>query len=175
MLTKTKKQESIRIVIAVLVVLGLAGGLILAQKAKHGGKATFKIEGKDTGSVLLNEVILMFENRMSMPGDQFKPVIYKDLERLAMEARIARTEQKVDKLFYERYMRVLRVIKLVLANDQKEHIFNPLIEAEVNKFESQKDFHLPNTKKIGIGAVAGALAEELLSIKSYVDKELAKR
>lgn len=146
----------------------LSASLLLPQKA------TFKITGNGVGYTLLNGVVLTFEDTGTLTKEEFKKHVDDALKGFAADARKAKAEGKIDAVFFERFQRVLRVIKLVITNDT-ERILNPLIVSEVNKFDIKEKMGPVDYKAIGIGNVAGALAGELLSLKKYLDEKKKSR
>jgi len=156
------KQKGI---ILVLVLAFVSGGLLFPQKAP------FRIKGDGVGYTLLDEVILMFEGAMNLPPGEFAQKINTAVNRLAIEARKAKKENKIDDSFYKRYMRILRVIKLIMSHTKEAPLFTALIEEEVNRFDIEKKVSFDESQGVGLGSVAGAISEELLSMKRYLDKK----
>lgn len=150
-------------------VLFFCGSLVLSQTRR-----TFEITGEGVGYTLLNIVVKAFEGSEKLSPEDFREKINKSIIYSSKESIKARAEGKIDDVFFERFTRVLRVIKLVMANDKETYLLNPLIESEVSKFESVGDFSLSENENVGIGTVAGALAGELISLGKYLDKKSGK-
>jgi len=154
--------------IMVCLLAALAAAHLPAQ-----AKATFTIEGEGVGYVLLNDVVKLFEG-MAPPGDNFRDKIMQGLDRLYQEARLASEQKHVDAPFLERYNRVLLVLKLViLKSDAGKGTADPIVDSliirEMNRFDVSEKL-AEGTALQGIGSVAGSVAEELLSLKKYLDK-----
>jgi hypothetical protein len=90
---------------------------------------------------------------------------------------------KIDSLFFERYKRLLRVVRLIMMDDP-EGLLTPLIVSEALQFdinEKEKlklkeklDHKNPQDKyanRIGLRFIAAALAEEVLSLKNHLDEK----
>jgi len=135
-------------------------------------KPTFTIEGDGVGYMLLNDVVQLFSGMAT--GDEFRGKVLQGLDRLFVEARLAREKKLIDASFLERYHRVLLVLKLViLKSDAGKGAADPIVDSllvrEMNRFDiSEKPAE--GTAFLGIGSVAGIVAEELLSLKKYLDK-----
>jgi len=154
-----------------LLVVWLAVSLPAQQKA------TFSIEGDGIGYVLLNEVVKLFEE-MAPAGDAFRDKIMQGLNRLFGEVRVAREQKHIDKFFFERYDRILLVLKLVMLKaDKGKEAADPILDAviirEINNFDIPQKLSEGGSVQ-GIGSVAGDVATELLSLKKYLDKLKSK-
>ena len=156
----TRKPYLIWIVIFILT------GVTLAQM-----KATFHIEGDGVGYLLLNGVIVTFEHDKPLSPEAFKTKVFASLNRLKKEADLALSQKHIDTHFFTRYKRILLVLRLVMIKDKgiEDTILDATIIEEVNKFDSQAKMNKGDTVG-GLGSVAGAVAEELLSLKKYIDE-----
>ena len=135
-------------------------------------KPTFHIKGNGVGYILLNGVIVTFEGLNPQKPDEWRKKVHISLNRLNKEASLAKTQEKIDEPFFTRYRRILLVLKLVMlkGKEKGDTILNSFIVQEVNKFDIKTKMKEHELVK-GIGSVAGAVAEELLSLKKYLDKQ----
>ena len=128
-------------------------------------KRTFNIPGDGPGYDLLrmmsNDVTEIFKS-----FEHFNTVSNKWIT----QARAAKDKGQVDELFFERYKRLAVVLKLLaIPDEQKVGILTDLIVEEINKFGVDP---LPKTFELkGMSSVASKLAEEIMSLKSYLDKQ----
>jgi len=132
-------------------------------------KPTFQIQGDGVGYVLLNDVVVMFENLA--PGiEDWRSKVFATMNGIYKESGLARKQGKIDDHFYERFERILQVIKLVLVTDKdvEDPLLDAMIIREVNKFSIPTKMTLGKRVQ-GMGSVAAALTEELLSLKKYLD------
>jgi hypothetical protein len=139
-------------------------------------RATFHIEGDGVGYLLLNGVIVTFEHDKPLSPEAFKTMVLDSLNRLNKEADLALEQKHIDQNFYTRYRRVLLVLRLVMvkAKGVEDTILDDTIIEEVNKFDSQAEMKKGDPVE-GLGSVAGAVAEELLSLKRYLDEQAGKK
>lgn len=161
-------RKVILILVMLLIVLsGLTGGETAAANQETKGKKpkmkrTFDIPGDGPGYDLLrmlaDDVVEMFES-----FKHFNAVSDKWITR----AREAKDAGQVDEAFFERYKRLAVVLKLLAVPDE-QGILTDLIIEEINKFGVDP---LPETFEFrGMGSVAGKLAEEIMSLRVYLDK-----
>lgn len=156
----------------IFLILSVCTNLAFTQKKDPAMKPTFHIKGNGVGYILLNGVIVTFEGLNPKKPDEWRKKVHISLNRLNKEADLARIQNKIDEPFFTRYRRILLVLKLVMlkGKDDKDTILNSYIVQEVNKFDiktKMKEHELV----MGIGSVAGAVAEELLSLKKYLDQQ----
>jgi hypothetical protein len=135
-------------------------------------KPTFAIEGDGVGYVLLNDVVQLFSTMAT--GDEFRGKVLLGLDRSFVEARLAREKKLIDAAFLDRFHRVLLVLKLViLKSDAGKGVSDPIVDSllvrEMNRFDIAEK-PAEGTAFSGIGSVAGFVAEELLSLKKYLDQ-----
>jgi len=156
----------------ILLIFTVCANLTFTQKKDPAMKSTFHIKGNGVGYILLNGVIVTFEGLNPQEPDEWRKKVHTSLNRLNKEAVLARTQQKIDEPFFTRYRRILLVLKLVMlkGKDEKDTILNSYIVQEVNKFDIKTKMKEHEIVK-GIGSVAGAVAEELLSLKKYLDEK----
>lgn len=155
------------IVMLFLVLAGLNAGAPSSgdqetKGKKPGMKRAFDIPGDGPGYDLLrmlaDDVVQMFES-----FKHFNAVSDNWIE----QARKAKDKGRVDEAFFERYKRLAVVLKLLAVPDE-QGILTDLIIEEINKFGVSP---LPETFEFrGMGSVASKLAEEIMSLKSYLDE-----
>jgi hypothetical protein len=141
-------------------------------------KSTIEIKGDGVGYVLLNDVIKLFEE-IAPSGGSFQEKILQGLDRLFREVRVAREQKYVDASFFERYKRILVVLKLVILKSERgkggsDPILDTVIVREVNQFDDPVKMSEGDAIQ-GIGTVAGTVATELLSLKRHLDKVKGQR
>lgn len=144
--------------------------IILTGAAPAQMKATFHIEGDGVGYLLLNGVIVTFEHDKPLSPEAFQTMVLGSLNRLNKEADLALAQKHIDTHFFTRYKRIILVLRLVMVKIKgtEDTILDAAIIEEVNKFDSQAKMNKGDTVS-GLGSVAGAVAEELLSMKKYLD------
>ena len=154
-----------------LLCIFILSGVGMAQM-----RATFHIEGDGVGYLLLNGVIVTFEHDKPLSPEAFKTMVLDSLNRLNKEADMALAEKHIDQSFFTRYKRVLLVLRLVMVKVKgiEDTILDDTIIEEVNKFDSTAKLTQGDTIW-GLGSVAGAVAEELLSMKKYLDDHGEKK
>lgn len=124
---------------------------------------------KDAGYALLDKFIGLFR-QMAITGTGGKEVADKAMEEVMAEAKQARAQKQLDPVFYRRFNRLLMVCKIAVDS---EGILGPLFNKEVGEFvldmygELQEP--LSPEKKMSVGLVAGAITEELLNLRFYLD------
>lgn len=155
----------------VLVAIIVMAILLLSNPLLSQMKATFHIEGDGVGYLLLNGVITTFEVPVPKDPEELKKQFLSSLNRLLVEAQAARTQEKITAVFFERFKRVLLVLNLAILMEKDENrVLESFIIQEVNKFDTSRKMG-KEERVIGIGSVAGAVAEELMSMKKYLDDQ----
>ena len=120
------------------------------------------------GYALLDKIIVFFQD-MAEKGTGGQEVVDPFLQELIAEAKKAKVQAMIDPVFFKRYTRLLMVIKLAIVEDS-EGILGPLIKREISRFIEDvwgEEFRFEG--KGGIGEIAGALAEEILNLRLYLD------
>jgi len=87
-------------------------------------------------------------------------------DRCMKQAREALHGDKIDDGFFERYRRILIVLKLIAAEDNEEILTPALIEA-VNHFDSVNEED-KLTERDGVGVIGEAIAQEIISLNLYL-------
>lgn len=124
---------------------------------------------KDAGYALLDKFIGLFR-QMAMTGTGGKELVDKAMEEVMDEAKQAKAQKQLDPVFYRRFNRLLMVCKIWVDS---EGILAPLINKEVGEFVLDMYGELLEPlspdKKLSTGLVAGAITEELLNLRLYLD------
>jgi hypothetical protein len=126
----------------------------------------FRIEGDQPGYMLLDAVVVTF-SELSRQGRGEAAPLEKSLDQWMQQAKKAKAEGKIDDVFFKRFNRILVVIKLSIIFDPGGHL-RALILDEINQFDIPKKYE---GRTGGLAPVAGLLAEEILSLKRYLDKK----
>ena len=119
--------------------------------------------GDPAGYALLDRFVVQFEQmaRQGTDGSQLDTA----LGEMMTAARHARDEKRVDVTFFDRYTRLLRVLKLVTLKDP-EGILRPVAEREVGDLVRD----VVGERNTDIGSLASAITRELDNLRRYVDK-----
>lgn len=119
------------------------------------------------GYVLIDKLVVLF-NQMASSPDVSYDQINTPISEMMVLARQARAEQRIDQQFFDRYARILRIIKLVIIEDKAEillPIFGPECAAFVKDVTGQKVVGAAN-----LSVLAQAITKELDNLKKYLDK-----
>jgi len=129
----------------------------------------------EVGYVLLDKIIIGFQ-KMASEGSGGYEFVDNLLQESMAEAKVARAQGKIDAPFFKRYTRMLLVAKLAIINTpyDREGILDEFITREINSYIEDVTGELGSLKtegenKRGIGAIAGAMAEEILNLHIYLD------
>lgn len=136
------------------------------------GNATAAVD--EAGYALLDSFVLMFmKSAEECKGgrESFEGAI----QGLMAEAKKARSQNQINSLFFSKYRRLLMIVNLLIIEDP-EGILKPLVEKEVLEFIEDIEGEKPEMKgekksRIGIGSVAGALANEVINLQIYLDSK----
>jgi len=124
----------------------------------------------EAGYALLDKYILSFK-QMAEEGTGGIEKVENALEGMMAEAKKDKAQGLIDPVFFNRYRRLLMITKLAIIEDP-EGILSPLIEREISEFiEDITGEKLNMGGKGGIGAMAGALAEEVINLHMYLDNK----
>jgi len=136
---------------------------------------TKKIEAGEIGYILLNDLILTFESYDPYkPMQEWKDKVFNSLSVMFESARNAKAQGNLDKKFFSRYKRILYVLELslMMKDSEENSVLLNLINEQIKKFDIPED--LLNKLEINLmGSIAGAVAEEILSLKKYLDWKTA--
>ena len=134
-----------------------------------GEEFNFEVKGEGVGYALLNDIVDLFKN-LSASGKGGLNHIEPHLIKWWRDAKKARSSNLIDEKFYSRYKNLLEVITLCVFLPRKD---NPIIESIIN--EGISKFDIPKTEGdhtvAGLGSLARALSEEILSLKKYLDRK----
>lgn len=129
----------------------------------------------EVGYVLLDKIIIGFQ-KMAREGSGGYEFVDNLLQEAMAEAKVARAQGKIDAPFFKRYTRMLLIAKLAIVNTpyDREGILDEFITREINSYIEDVTGELGSLKaegenKRGIGAIAGAMAEEILNLHIYLD------
>jgi len=127
------------------------------------------------GYVLLDKIITGFK-AMAQKGTGGFESVNNLLEEAMAEAKAAKAQGKIDSPFFSRYQRLLVVAKLAIIDQpyDREGILDEFIAREINAFVDdvtgeRGTLEGKGENKRGIGAVAGAMAEEIINLHVYLD------
>lgn len=123
---------------------------------------------KKTAYRLLDSVGLMF-HEMAMTGVGGKEKLEKNIQQFMADARKAKEQKQIDRVFFNRYARLLAIIKLVMAPDPGG-ILVPIIDRELGRFVAEvlgDDWK--GSGAAAIGQVADAIAYEIIDLQMYLD------
>jgi hypothetical protein len=123
---------------------------------------------KQAGYSLLDKVISTFKE-MAEKGSGGREKVIPSLEEMMAVAKKAKDQEQIDPVFFNRYNRLLMIMKLVLVED-KEGILGPVIEREIGEFVwDVEGIKLEGSGKKTIGFVSQAIADELINLHLYLD------
>ena len=155
----------------ILCALFLCVSLCPADMTGNGGE-------DEAAYALLDKLVLAFRT-MAEKGTGGKDVVNNALNEIMATARTAKEQGQLDPVFSRRFRRILITLRLAIVED-KEGILEPLIKREIGDFvlDIYGELGVPIDKKgepaIGIGRIAGAVAEEILNLQIYLDTKEEK-
>ncbi len=122
------------------------------------------------GYVLVDTLVVMF-NKIASSHDASYDQINTPITEMMLLARKAKTEKRIDQQFFDRYARVLRIIKLVITEDKAE-ILKPISGPECASFVKDVTGHtMDNNSNLGLAVTAEAITKELEKLKKYLDQK----
>ncbi len=128
---------------------------------------------EQAGYVLVDKLVTLF-NQMANSPDASYDQINTAISEMMVTARQAKVEQRLDQQFFDRYSRILRVIKLVIIEDKAEilrPISGPECAAFVKDVTGQK---VEGTGDANLAMTAQAITTELENLKKYLDPKKGK-
>jgi hypothetical protein len=159
--------------VIILCWLLVCSGTVLASGM--GSLDQYRSKGNEAGYSLIDTLIGAFQN-MAEAGIGGYEAINSGLQELMGDLKKAREQKKVDMVFYNRYKRMLVVMKLAIIDKEydRESILGELISGQLQKFVfdvsgKKVDLSTLKTKSVGIGVIAAAVADELLNLHQYLD------
>ena len=156
----------------IVCALFLCVSLSQAEMAGSGGE-------DEAAYALLDKLVLAFRT-MAEKGTGGKEVVNNALNEIMATAKMAREQGQLDPVFSRRYRRILVILRLAIVEDE-EGILEPLIKREIGDFvkDIYGEIGMTVDKKgepaIGIGRIAGAVAEEILNLKIYLNTKEEKK
>jgi len=119
------------------------------------------------GYLLIDKLVVLF-NQLAISHNASYDQVNTPISEMMVLARHARTENRIDQQFFDRYARILRIIKLAIIEDKAEillPISGPQCAAFVKDITGQKVEGATN-----LSALAQAITKELDNLKKYLDK-----
>lgn len=161
----------LRKAIIIVSVLLLWASSAHAKTDRNGGK-------DEAAYALLDKLVLSFKD-MAERGAGGEEAVSNALNEMMAAAKKAEAQGQIDPVFSRRFKRILLILKLAITKD-KEGILKPVIEREIEEFvkdifgETGADVDKNGKPIIGIGQIAGAVAEEILNLRIYLDTKEEK-
>ena len=106
-----------------------------------------------------------------MTGSGGRGVVEKGLEDIMTDAVQAKAKSQIDPVYFRRFNRLLAVMKLAVASDPKG-ILKSHIDRMAADFVEDVSGQAPALGKDGsvvLGALAAALADEIVNLRIYLD------
>jgi len=120
------------------------------------------------GYAILDGFVGMFQD-LAQKGTGGFDAVDNALQKIMVDIKKAKAEGKIDRTFYARMTRLLVVVRLAIQPDP-EIILGPFIEKEIAEFVQEvTGEEMPGDGKRGIGAVAMAMAHEIISLRIYLE------
>ena len=145
----------------------LAGGTTWAGPQAWPASSAGKAEA---GYVLLDRVLVLFRN-LARSGSGGREAVEKGLEDIMTDAVQAKTKSQIDSAYFRRFNRLLAIMKLAITSDAKG-ILKSHIDRMTLDFVEDISGQAPALGKdgsVGLGALAAALADEIVSLRIYLD------
>ncbi len=125
------------------------------------------------GYALVDKMLVLVEAINTAP-----PNVDQELQQMMAMAKKAKAEQRIDQQFFDRYTRLLRVVKLITMPD-REHILAPIADKEFSAFvrdvagtsNSDQNPAKPSEGPPTIAALAKAITQELGGLKKHLDQQ----
>ncbi len=131
------------------------------------------LAAEQAGYVLVDKLVTLFNQMANSPDTSYNQ-INTAISEMMVTARQAKAEQRIDQQFFDRYSRILRVIKLVIIDDNAEilvPISGPECAAFVRDVTGQK---VEGTGHADLAMTAQAITKELENLKKYLDQKKGK-
>lgn len=127
------------------------------------------LAGDDAGYVLLEKVTTQIQ-QMGQQKVLDEAQLQAALDGMMASAKLAKAEARIDQEFFDRYVRVVRVLRVLTLKDP-EGILLPLFEKEVSSFvASVLGPQATGAAKTPMPEIARALKVELDSLKQRLDQ-----
>ena len=132
-----------------------------------------KLADSQAGYALLESLVMGF-SEMAQTGEGAYELVNSVLQGKMAELKKARAQGDVDPVFFWRYKRILVVLKLAIIDEpyDPERILNSFVVKELKSFHEDvfgTEAEFPPPEHRGVGAIAGAIAQEVLNLHIYLD------
>lgn len=123
-----------------------------------------------SGTELLDSLVLSFKE-LASSGKGGYEAVNQVLQNSMSGLKKAKEQGRIDAVFYMRYKRMLTIMKLAIIDTpyDPEGILDDFILKELNSFDEDVTGIKSEREHRGIGAIAGAIAEEILNLHIYLD------
>ena len=123
-----------------------------------------------SGTELLDSLVLSFKE-LANSGKGGYEAVNKVLQNSMAGLKKAGEQGRIDAVFYMRYKRMLTIMKLAVIDTSydPEGILDDFILRELSDFDEDVTGLKSERENRGIGALAGAIAEEILNLHIYLD------
>lgn len=172
-----------RILVLAVLVLGFglyAGGVTAMAPAAEAVAAAGETAVLKDGNALLDSLLTLFENlaapeKKSEAGEQKVPLsglalVDSRLSQLAKDAQLALEAGVIDKIFYNRYERMLTIFKLVTMPIIRNEMLKNLFMKAFAEFIWDTTYETWKWEdKDSIAKMAAAMEEEFVQMKIYLD------
>lgn len=130
--------------------------------------------GEDTAGYALLEGLVVGFRVMAQKGTGGHDVVHSLLQTQMAELKKAWEQKQVDAVFFKRYHRILEVLTLAIRmpEEDPEGILDDFTLREMKSFivdVTGVDAEIPPPEHRGVGAIAGAIAEEILHLHMHLD------
>jgi hypothetical protein len=152
--------------------LAAAALLAAVSVAAAGEPSAGQAAGIKTASSLLDKLTGTFKH-LAESGTGGRAALEQVMQGLVAEARAARAQKQLDPVFHYRFLRLMSIIQMAIVEDP-QGILVPLFNREVGGFLEEVTGERPALPSHpgggpGLAAIAGALAEEILNLRIYLD------
>lgn len=154
--------------VLVLTLVILVGGPMFAAKNTSQPAAE-----EEAGYAMLTSLVGSFTS-LAQAGTGGYELVNEMIQERMQELKKARQQEQVDPIFFRRYHKMLVAIKLVIMDldYDSEGILNDhvgdFLSAYIYEISGERP-ELPPREHRGLGAVAGAIAEEILNLHLYLE------
>lgn len=130
------------------------------------------VADESAGVRLLDRLVMGFKT-MAEAGAGGYDHVNTFLQDAMAGLKKAKEDNQVDAVFYMRYKRLLTTMKLAVIDTpyDPEGILDDFILREINTFIESVTGIRSEREHRGIGAIAGAIAEEILNLHIYLDSK----
>ncbi len=147
----------------ILILLAVFGFAVLPALGDEAEKAP------DTraGYVLLETLTDQFRQMAAVGSGGFEKVDQM-LQKCMADAKTAREADRIDKVFFARYARMLSIMKISMIPDPQA-ILRPMVDREIERFVMEVLGEERNRENLKIGQVAQAFVDEIVNLHLYLD------